>query len=39
MEEKEMFQIADFIKTILADPENQSKISNVKHGVLGRCNT
>ncbi|MDR2602959.1 MAG: serine hydroxymethyltransferase, partial [Puniceicoccales bacterium] len=37
MGEKEMIQIAEFIKTILSDPENKSTISSVKDGVLNLC--
>jgi glycine hydroxymethyltransferase len=37
MGEKEMVQIAEFIKTILADPENEPIVSSVKHGVLDLC--
>jgi glycine hydroxymethyltransferase len=37
MEEKEMVQIAEFIKTILADPVNKSTISSIERGVLDLC--
>jgi glycine hydroxymethyltransferase len=38
MGEKEMVQVAGFIKTILSDPENKSTISTIKHEVLDLCN-
>ncbi|MDR1232920.1 MAG: serine hydroxymethyltransferase [Puniceicoccales bacterium] len=37
MREKEMVKIAEFIKTVLSDPENKSTISSVKHRVLDLC--
>jgi glycine hydroxymethyltransferase len=37
MKEKEMVQIAEFIKTILSDPENKSTTSSIKHRVLDLC--